>query len=161
MTTTTMVFFAAGYFVPEVHYTTKAVVERPLDSVWLDFNNIDLIDRWIPEIEKVEVINQEPGIQGNRYRMTAVNGGKTTVLTETVAEFVEFERVTLHIDAGDMIKTDSYSFSYDNAQTLIQGSHTCRGRTYIHRCIYAFFKSMFQKIDQTYLHQFADWSQTR
>ena len=152
-----LVFFAAGIVRPQVTYQTRVTVPHPLEETWEMFNDIDNLHNWIPEVESVETVRQQPGMVGNQYKMTVENNGQETVLLETVKEFVENEKVVLRFEAGEMTKTDQYSFVYDGSATTIKGDHSCVGQGYIHKCIFAFFGPMFRRIDQRSLDQFGEW----
>jgi len=140
-----------------VEYTSEITVDQPLEPTWKAFNDRHALDQWIPEIISIVALNEEPGIVGNRYQFTVVNGRSKMNMIETVTDFVPQEQVSLTKEGGQMLKKDVYTFTPLDNSTTIKGYHICRGKGYIHKCMFAFFKPMFKKIDQETLQRFKEW----
>ena len=45
-----VVFFATGLFVKETKYQTKIEINKPLNEVFIDFNDETLLKKWTPEL---------------------------------------------------------------------------------------------------------------
>lgn len=149
-----LIFLLAGLVVPRVTYQTNITVDKPLTETFTLFNDIDQLDKWIPEVKKIEVIKETPDKVGSQYKMTVVNEGNEVEMTETVTGYEENKLVSLEFDAGSMHKTDTYHFTSDGTTTTISADHVCEGTNYMMKCVFAFFKGMFRNIDQTYLDNF-------
>ncbi len=152
-----VVFFSAGIVREKVTYETEISIEVGLDRAWSQFNDRTMMIHWLSEIENIVEISKEPGKVGSRNRITVQNNGERMVMTETVVVFEPKKRIALRTEGGQMIKQDDYYFEESNGITTVKGEHTCRGRNYIHRCMFAFFRRMFKKVDQHSLERFRDW----
>lgn len=155
-----IVFLLAGIVKPVVEYETEITVQGALDDVWAQYNDIDNIDQWIPEIKSVTPIKETRDRVGSQYEFVIVNNGNEMTMIETITAFEPMKKLGLHFEAGTMIKDDITTFEGDYHNTTIRGKHSCRGDNYITRCMFAFFGSMFKKIDQQYLDQFKSWSES-
>jgi hypothetical protein len=80
-------------------------------------------------------------------------------MTETITEYVENEKIGFHFDAGAMQKEDINFFIQEGDNTRIRKTTSYRGTSYIDRCIFAFFKGTFKKIDQEYLDNFKKFAE--
>ncbi len=100
------------------------------------------------------MISETPDKVGTKIKMVVDSDGKTIEITETVTQYKANEMVELYFEAGEMLKTDNYSFTSDGKQTTILAKHTCEGSNLFYKSMFSFFKSMFKKIDQDYLNNF-------
>ncbi|MBT8189304.1 MAG: SRPBCC family protein [Saprospiraceae bacterium] len=156
-----VVFLLAGIVRPVVEYQTEVTVKGALDDVWADYNDMDNLHQWIPEVKSIKTIKETKDKVGSEYEMLVINQGSEMTMKETITEFEIMKKVGLHFAAGNMIKDDLTTFEGDYHSTTIKGTHKCRGKNYLTRCMFAFFGSMFKKIDQQYLDQFKAWSESK
>ncbi len=151
----TVVFFSTGLFVKQTNYTSQVTVNKSLEEVFTLFNDMNEIKNWIPEIQSIAPLEVKDGVIGSTYKMVVLdNNGQPITMEEKVLAYVENEKVTLYFDADGMLKTDDYVFTYQNNQTTITNSSTCKSNSYILSCIFPYFKGTFQEIDQGYLNNF-------
>ncbi len=155
-----IVFILAGLVKPAVEYTNEITVDRPLEEVWIKFNDLDQLQEWIPEIISISALEETADKLGSKYEMVVEDHGNKMTMIETITEYVVNEKVALRFDAGNMIKTDLHEFTGSGNSTTITSSHVCKGDNYIHKCMFAFFGTMFKKIDQGYLDQFKTWAES-
>ena len=152
-----LVFLLAGIFISSVQYETSVTVNKPLEEVWTKFNDFDQLDQWIHEIKHIKPLKETPDKVGSQYSLTIKNDGGDLIMLETITNYTPMESVSLHYEVGNMLKDDAYTFTDNGHFTIIHGHHTCRGNSYIFRCLFAFFKGMFKKTDQKYMNQFKSW----
>ena len=150
-----VVFLATGLVIKESSYSATVKVEEPIDDVFTMFNDISLIQNWIPEIKSIDTIQFNPGITGSRFKMVVDNQGKEVNMEEKVLAFIDNEKVTLYFDAEGMLKTDEYIFTKENGTTVITLNASYRSEdSYILSCFFPYFKGTLQEIDQQYLNNF-------
>ena len=58
-----LAFFLTGLFVKETTYQIDVTINKPISQVFSIFNNPENIDKWIPEIREINVINDNFFIQ--------------------------------------------------------------------------------------------------
>ncbi len=75
-------------------------------------------------------------------------------MIETITAWEPNKWVAMDFEAGEMYKTDDIHFSYDGSSTTINNNATCRGTSYITKCMFPYFKGMFKKIDREMLEDF-------
>ncbi|MEQ6124806.1 SRPBCC family protein [Pseudotenacibaculum sp. MALMAid0570] len=155
----TLIFFGTGLVVKESNYTMEIEINKPLSETFKIFNDQSTISEWIPEITKIEAINEKPGITGSEYRITMDNEGQVMTMKEKVLAFVENEKVTLYFDAEGMFKTDDYSFVSEGSKTKIILNVAYQGKSYILNCVFPYFKGTFKGIDQKYLENFKEFAE--
>ncbi|REH52324.1 polyketide cyclase/dehydrase/lipid transport protein [Tenacibaculum gallaicum] len=149
-----LAFFLTGLVVQEVVYTTKVEVNKPIDKVFADFQNVELMQQWMPEVKSIETLEEKPNKIGSTYKIVVENQGKLVTMTEKILEYKENEQITFHFDAENMLKTDDYVFiSKGNATKILQTS-TCTSESYIMSCLFPYFKGALKKMSQQYLENF-------
>lgn len=157
VTVLVIVFFSTGLIVKETTYQVRIEIEKPIDTVFSVFNNQELMKEWLTDVKSVEPINVKPGIVGSEYKMIIENEGKEMEMNEKVLAFIPNKKVTLYLDANDMLKTDDYNFSFSNGKTTIIKEVICKSDSYLMSCVFPYFKGMFTEIDQKYLDDFKSY----
>jgi len=151
----TVIFFATGLIFKETAYTTQVTVNKPLEEVFSMFNDSSKIKNWIPELKSIEPLDVKPEKTGSTYKMVIQNkNGEEITLKEKVLAYVPNEKITLFFNADNMLKTDDYTFSFENGVTTIQNNSSCKSNSYILSCLFPYFKGTFKKQDQGYLDNF-------
>lgn len=149
-----IVFFATGLIVKETNYIAKISVNKSISDTFTAFNNLENLKKWVPEIKSYKVTHQNFGKAGSEYQMVIDNNGQDLIISERIMAYVPNKKVTLFYDAENMLKTNDYNFVEKNGKTLITLHASCSSDSYILSCIFPYFKGIFKKQDQTYLHNF-------
>lgn len=149
-----IVFFATGLVVKETTYQVSVTIDKPVEEVFKVFNNQSKLKDWIPSVKVFEPIEEKEGKVGSTYRMVVDNQGKDFEMTERITVFEENKRVGLEFDAQGMFKTDDIIFTSSGTSTTITNNASCRGTTYLTKCMFPYFKSAFIKTDQASLDNF-------
>ena len=149
-----VVFLATGLLVKETSYEVKTSVNKPLSTVFRIFNDQSKLKDWLPEVKSIEPIDVKPGMIGSTYKMIVENEGDLTEMKEKVLAYIPNEKVTLHFDADDMLKTDDYNFSELNGVTTITNTVIYKSDSYLTQCLFPYLKGVFSNIDQKYLENF-------
>lgn len=150
-----IIFFSTGLVVKENKYDVSIEVNRPLSEVFLKFNDLSQIKKWIPEIKSIDTLNFNPGITGSKFKMAVNNQGEEIVMEEKVLAYIQNEKVTLFFDAEGMLKTDQYIFTDQEGKTLIQLNSTFKSEnSYILSCVFPYFKGIVKSQDEQYLANF-------
>ncbi len=149
-------FLSIGLLVRETKYTTEIKIEKPLDVVFKEFNNISRLKEWIPEFKSIETVEEKKGKIGSEYKITVDNNGQDITMYEKVLAFIPNEKVTMFYNAGQgsMLKTNDYIFTEEAGATVIIHEATCRSGGYLMACMFPIFKSKFKNQDQAYLNNF-------
>ncbi len=149
-----LVFFATGAFIKETSYTVQIAVDKPINQVFEAFNTIENKQKWIPEIQSVEVVNENIGKTGSEYQLLIENKGQKMMISEKVMAYVPNKKLTLFHNAQNMLKTNDYIFTEVNGLTNITLHATCRSDSYIMACLFPYFKNTFKNQDSSYLANF-------
>lgn len=149
-----LAFFLTGLVVQEVVYTTEVEVNKPIDKVFADFQNVELMQQWMPEVKSIETIEEKPNKIGSTYKIVVENQGKLVTMTEKILEYKKNEQITFHFDAENMLKTDDYVFTSQGDTTKILQTSTCTSESYVMSCLFPYFKGALKKISQQYLENF-------
>lgn len=150
-----LVFFSTGLVVKENKYSLSVEVDKPLSEAFTAFNDLSKIQKWIPEIKKIDTIQFNTGISGSKFEMVVNNQGKEITMQEKVLVFVANEKVTLYFDAEGMLKTDEYLFKEENGKTQITlNASFVSEDSYLLSCVFPYFKGTVKGIDEQYLNNF-------
>lgn len=149
-----VLFFGTGLVVKENHYTTEIKVNKPLSETFQVFNDQESMSQWIPEITKIEAIEEKPGLVGSEFRITMNNNGQVMTMKEKVLAYVDNSKVTYYFDAENVLKTDDYTFTADGNSTTIKLDVSFQAETYILSCVFPYFKGSFKGIDDKNLSSF-------
>ncbi|WP_299007776.1 SRPBCC family protein [uncultured Tenacibaculum sp.] len=149
-----LAFFLTGLVVQEVVYTNEITVNKPVKEVFADFQNVELMKQWMPEVKSIDVLEEKPNKVGSTYKIVVENQGKLVTMTEEVLAFEENERLTFHFDAENMLKTDDYVFTSEGNMTKIVQTTTCTSESYVMSCLFPYFKGALKKMSQQYLDEF-------
>ncbi|MDX6747795.1 SRPBCC family protein [Polaribacter sp. PL03] len=149
-----LAFLATGLVIKDTSYSAKISIEKPLNEVFSNFMEIDSVKNWVPDIQSVEVVNNNPGITGNIYNVVVLNQGQEINMTKKIMAYVPNEKVTFFYDAENMLKKDDFLFSEENGKTIITLNARCQSESFIMACMFPYFKGTFQKQDQSYLNNF-------
>lgn len=151
-----VVFLSIGFLMPETKYNTQVEIEKPVEVVFAAFNNSAELKNWIPEFKSIETIEEKLGKKGSRYKLLIENQGQEIAMEQKVIDFVPNEKVTLFYNtgAGNMLKTDGYTFKRKGNSTVILHTATCRSSGYLMACMLPIFQSKLKSQDKTYLSNF-------
>ena len=149
-----IVFLATGIFIKETTYTVSISINKPIEEVFKTFNDQSVITEWIPSVKSFEVIDQKKGMIGSTYKLIVEDKGNSFEMVETITEFIENKKVGLQFDAQGMLKTDLINFTSEGDKTIIRNEAVCKGTTFLLKCTFPYFKSIFKKTDQESLDNF-------
>jgi uncharacterized membrane protein len=149
-----VVFLATGLLIKETSYTTQITINKPVEEVFETFSNSENIKKWIPEIKSFEVINENIGKTGSSYKIVIENQGQDIEMNQRVIAYVKNEKLTLYLDAENMLKRDNYIFKEKNGNTVISVNTSCQSESYLMACMFPYFKGTFKEQDQAYLNDF-------
>lgn len=150
-----IIFFATGLIVEETTYTVSTTIDKPVEEVFMAFNDHKNLQKWITSIKSFEPIDEKEGKVGSMYKIIVTDAkGNDFEMVEKVTAFEENKRVSLEFDAQSMLKTDDIVFTTDGSTTTITNNASCRGTDYMAKCMFPYFKNMFIKTDQESLDNF-------
>jgi len=149
-----LLFLATGIFVKETTYTVSTEVNKPVEKVFKTFNDHTIIAEWIPSIKSFEAIEEKEGLIGSTYKMIVDENGKEFEMIETLTDYEINKKVELEFDAQGMLKTNLITFISDGDKTIITIEAVCKGTTFLLRCTFPYFKSIFINADQENLDSF-------
>lgn len=156
-----LAFFLTGLIIPEVEYTTEVEINKPVNEVFADFENVELMKTWMPEVKSIDVLEEKPEKVGSTYKIVVENQGRMIAMTEKVLAYEANKRISFHFDAENMLKTDDYIFTSEGNKTKIVQESICTSDSYIMRCLFPYFKSVLKSTSQTYLDKFKSASEAQ
>jgi uncharacterized membrane protein len=148
----TVLFLGTGLIIKEISYTSKIIINEPLEKTFTTFTDFSAIPQWNPEFNEIEVVELKPGITGSIYNIKVLHNNQTTIIREKVLAYVKNEKITLFIDKDGVVERDDYTFSSDGSNTVINLSSSYQAKSYLLSCVLPFFKSKFKKIDEVFLN---------
>lgn len=156
-----LAFFLTGLFVKQVVYTNEVTINKPVKEVFADFQNVELMKVWMPEVKSIETLEEKPQKVGSTYKVVVENKGKLITMKEEVLAYEPNKKITFHFDAENMLKTDAYEFSEQNGVTKLFQTSTCTSESYIMSCLFPYFKGALKKMSQQYLDEFKKASEAQ
>ncbi|MDO6676117.1 SRPBCC family protein [Tenacibaculum sp. 1_MG-2023] len=149
-----LAFFLTGLVIQEVVYTNEVSVDKPVNEVFVDFQNVELMKQWMPEVKSLETLEEKPNKIGSTYKVKIENKGRLITITQQVLEYENNKRFTIGYDAENMLKTDDYEFISEGNKTKILQTTTCTSDSYVMSCLFPYFKGALKKMSQQYLDNF-------
>jgi uncharacterized protein YndB with AHSA1/START domain len=149
-----LLFLGTGLVIKENRYSTEIHINKSLSETFRMFTDQETMNQWIPEITKIETIEEKPGLVGSEYRITLDNQGQTMTKKEKILAYVQNQKVTFYFDAEGVLKTDDYTFVSDGNSTTIKLDVTFQAEKYILSCMFPYFKGIFKGVDERYLNNF-------
>ncbi|MDG1423289.1 MAG: SRPBCC family protein, partial [Flavobacteriaceae bacterium] len=146
----TVLFFGTGLIIKESSYTSKIIINEPLEKTFSTFTDLSAKTQWNPEYNAIEVIELKPGITGSIYNIKVLHNNQITIIREKVLAYVKNEKITLFIDKDGVVERDDYTFSSDGSQTVINLSSSYQAKSYLLSCVLPFYKFKFKKIDEVF-----------
>lgn len=150
----TVFFFGTGLIIKESSYTSRIIINEPLEKTFSTFTDLSAKTQWNPEYNAIEVVELKPGITGSSYNIKVLHNNQTVIIREKVLAYVKNEKITLFIDKDGVVERDDYTFSSDGSHTVINLSSSYQAKSYLLRCVLPFFKFKFKKIDEIFLNNF-------
>ena len=150
----TVFFFGTGLIIKESSYTSRIIINKPLEKTFSVFTDFSARTQWIPDYNTIEVVELKPGITGSIYNIKVLHNNQTTIIREKVLAYVKNEKITLFIDKDGVVERDDYTFSSDGSHTVINLSSSYQAKSYLLSCVLPFFKFKFKKIDEGFLNNF-------
>ena len=152
-----VLFLGTGLVIKENTYSSEITINKPLSETFKLFNNQEALSQWIPEIQKVEAIEEKPGVTGSEYRITVDNNGDLITMREKVLAYVEDEKVTLYFDQESVLKTNDYTFTSEGESTKIHLDVSFQAESYLLSCMFPYFKGSFKSVDDINLNSFKSY----
>ncbi|CAM1333626.1 SRPBCC family protein [Tenacibaculum aestuariivivum] len=154
-----LIFLLTGIIVTEVKYSTEITINKPVNKVFENFTNPELIKQWLPNIKSIEVIEQKPAVVGSSYRMTVISNGQEVKMIQKITDFVLNQKITFQFTSSEMIKTDAYNFTTNNTKTTVTQNSSVNSKSYITACLYPYFKGTFKAVNMHCLTQLKELSE--
>ncbi|NVJ89004.1 MAG: SRPBCC family protein [Flavobacteriaceae bacterium] len=154
ITVIVLVFFATGVIVKETNYEASVSINKPIETVFREFNNMNSKQQWMPEIKSIDTIQSNYVKTGSIYKIVIDNNGEDINMTEKVMVFIPNEKVTLFYNAENILKTNDFIFLEEGNKTTIKLNASCTSDSYVMSCLFPYFKSTLEGQDQQYLNNF-------
>lgn len=152
----TFVFIGTGLLVKETQYTAEVEINKPINEVFALFDNPKELQKWLPEVKKIEPINETPQKLGSTYKVTIENSGQELEMQEKIRAYVPNQKMTFQFNSPDMIKIDDYNFIANGDKTKVVQHSSVRANTFMLACTFPWFKGRFKEMSQTYMNKFKE-----
>ena len=104
ITVVVLVFFATGLLVKETNYSTEVEINKPLEEVFVIFEDPQTLKKWLPEVKSIEPIAVKEGKVGSTYKMIVENEGQEMIMIEKITAYIPNEKMTFQFDSDQMQK---------------------------------------------------------
>ncbi len=149
-----VVFLLTGIIITDVKYTAEVEIDKPIEKVFEDFQDIELMKKWLPEVKSIEPIEVKEGVIGSTYKMTATNQGQNIVMIEKITDYILNKKMTFQFDSDQMIKIDDYNFIKEGSKTKMVQNCTVNSKSYLMGCLLPFFKGSLKDLSLSYMNRF-------
>jgi uncharacterized protein YndB with AHSA1/START domain len=148
-----LIFLLTGLFVTEVKYTAEIEIDKPVNEVFQNFTDVDLMKKWLPGIKSIEPIEEKSGMVGSTYTVIAENNGQEMKMIQKITAFIPNEKITYKFDSDQMIKTDDFNFIANGNKTKLVQNCSVNSKSYIAACLFPYFKGTFKDLSLSYMKQ--------
>lgn len=154
VTSLIIVFLLTGLIVTDVKYTAEIEIDKPIEKVFEDFQNVELMKKWLPEIKSIEPIEVKEGVIGSTYKMVVTNRGQEIVMIEKITDYIQNKKMTFQFDSDQMIKIDDYNFIANGDTTKMVQNCTVNSKSYMMGCLFPYFKGSLKDLSLSYMNRF-------
>ncbi|WP_275316113.1 SRPBCC family protein [Tenacibaculum bernardetii] len=148
-----IMFLLTGVVITEVTYTAEIEIDKPISEVFENVANVDLMKNWLPDIKSIEVIEEEPGMVGSTYTITAINNGQEIKMIQKITAYIPNQKITYQFDSAQMIKTDDFNFIANGNKTKLVQNCSVNSKSYMTACLFPYFKGTFKELSLGYMNQ--------
>ncbi|WP_237275299.1 SRPBCC family protein [Tenacibaculum ovolyticum] len=156
VTALVLVFLLTGVIVTEVKYTAEIEINKPINEVFKNFENVDFMKKWLPEVKSIEPIEEKVGVVGSTYAMTVINQGQEMKMVEKITAYIPNEKMTFQFDSDQMTKIDDYNFIANGNKTKMIQNCSVNSKSYITACLFPYFKGTFKNLSLSYMKRFKE-----
>jgi len=143
-----LIFVLVGVFVPEVSFSSKVKVNKPINLSWQIFMDESIMADWLPGFKSTEHLSGVENEPGSTYKMVFEEKGKVFEMIETVTVMKENEEFSFDLDHKMMSSTNQVLFKNEGNNTIIQGITKTKGKGIIMRALFPFMLSSMKKNNQ-------------
>lgn len=149
-----VVFLLAGIIVTDVKYSAEVEINKPIEKVFKDFQDIELMKKWLPEIKSIDPIEVKDGVVGSIYKMVVTNQGQEIEMIEKITDYIPNKKMTFQFDSDQMIKIDDYNFIANGNKTKVIQNCSVNSKSYLMGCLLPFFKGSLKDLSLSYMNRF-------
>lgn len=140
-----LLFIAKGFLTPSITYSSKIIVDKPVQEAWAVMNDESKISEWLKGIKKVEHVSGEKGKVGAVTKYTFVENGEESIVVETLKATRPNEHVALDFVMKDVMTMDyKVDFKEVDGKTHIESSTITEGSGLIMRSVVSFLQGTMQ-----------------
>lgn len=151
-----LVFLLTGIIVTEVKYTAEIEINKPINEVFKNFENVDFMKKWLPEVKSIEPIEEKKGVVGSTYAMTVINQGQEMKMVEKITAYIPNKKMTFQFDSDQMTKIDDYNFIANGNKTKMIQNCSVNSKSYMTACLFPYFKGTFKNLSLSYMKRFKE-----
>lgn len=149
-----ILFLSTGLFVKETTYEVGVEIEKPLAEVFDVFSNQNVLKDWWPGIQSISPISEKPGIVGSEYEIVVHANDQASTIIKKILSYVPNQKLTYHMQAHNILKTDNYTFTEKNGTTFMLKEVSCKSEYHIINCMFPYLKSVFRDMDEEQMNSF-------
>ncbi len=154
VTALVVIFLITGIIVTDVKYTAEVEIDKPIEKVFKDFQNVELMKKWLPEVKSIEPIEEKEGIIGSTYKMVVTNQGQEIVMMEKIIDYIPNKKMTFRFDSDQMVKIDDYNFIANGNGTKMVQHCSVNSKSYLMGCLLPYFKGSLKDLSLSYMNRF-------
>lgn len=143
-----ILFILIGIFIPEVKFSSKVEVNKPVSLAWKIFTDDSKMADWLPGFKSAEHISGEDNVPGSVYKMVFEEKGRVFEMMETIMAVEENKEFSFDLDHKLMSSKNSVLFESQGDKTIIQGLTNTKGKGIIMRGLFPFMLGSMKKSNQ-------------
>ncbi len=149
-----VIFLLTGLIVTDVKYSAEVEINKPIEKVFKDFQDVELMKKWLPEIKSIDPIEVKDGVVGSTYKMVVTNQGQEIEMIEKITDYISNKKMTFQFDSDQMIKIDDYNFIANGNKTKVIQNCSVNSKSYLMGCLLPFFKGSLKDLSLSYMNRF-------
>lgn len=149
-----VMFLLTGLIVTDVKYSAEVEINKPIEKVFKDFQDVELMKKWLPKIKSIDPIEVKDGVVGSTYKMVVTNQGQEIEMLEKITDYIPNKKMTFQFDSDQMIKIDDYNFIPNGSSTKMVLNCSVNSKSYLMGCLLPFFKGSLKDLSLSYMNRF-------
>jgi len=139
-----VIFFAFGLLNPSVNYGHEIQVNKSAKEAWAVSKDESKYAQWLEGFKSIELLSGEQDAIGSKYKVVVQPAPDQPEfeMTQTIADFKEFEYATLHFDSDMMDFEQTISFNEADGKTTIKSDSNVKGKGIMMRSMFAMMETL-------------------
>lgn len=149
-----LLFVLIGVISPGQKSENRVEISAPIDYTWDIYHNQDMLKKWVPGLETIELKTKEGSVVGAEYELTIIDqAGTQSTMHEKITTFDKPNRFGMDYSNSMLTGSTEVLFEAKGDSTIVTAQNQYQGTSIFLKSMFHFFAG---KITEQTTNQYAD-----